>query len=143
MVPTIELMGYQELEKGLDDIIKYVKNPVKTMAEASMIMLQNINRHFQNEEGPNGKWIGLLPLTILNRRNKGAIKILQDAGELLISIKNAYTSTSAEAGTNKVYAPPHQYGFPKMNIPARKFAWLDDESQNRIVDRFIVGLKEA
>jgi phage gpG-like protein len=100
-------------------------------------------QHFKREEGPEGKWKGLSDITIYRRRKgkkKRGDKILQDTGTLKNSIAAVSNNRGAEVGTNIIYAKAHQFG--KGRIPQRTFLFLSKEAQNRILDRFILDMRD-
>lgn len=132
--------GFDKLNKAIRDLIRKIKNPIKVFAEAKLIIFQDVMRHFQKQEGPDGKWKPLKLATLKRRRQAGrGAKILQDTGRLKNSISGIASSRGAEVGTNMVYARTHQKG--RGNIPQRQFLWLSKEAGNRILDRFIVDIK--
>lgn len=138
----ITVQGYTELENKIQSLIKYVKNPLGTFKFARLVMLQDVFDHFRREESPEGAWP---PLKILGMSKSGKIikyrtrqgKLLQDSGRLRESTTGLVTHTGAEVGTNVVYAPTHQFGYPPRNIPPRTFIWLSERAQERIVNQFV------
>ena len=92
-------------------IAQKVKNMSPLMQEISEEMHDAVEENFEQQGRP--KWPKLKPST-LKKREDG--QILQDTGALVNSISNNHDSTSAIVGTNKIYAPIHQFG---GTIPAR------------------------
>jgi len=126
------MRGYGELRDELKRMLARVSNKSQFYNEAKVIMFSDIMRHFQNEEGPNGKWEPI-------KYRKG--KILQDTGRLRASVTAISSRNGAEVGTNMVYAATHQYGDIRMGwgktrvkIPQRIFIWLSGEAENRLID---------
>lgn len=60
-----------------------------------------------------------------DRRQKRRPKILQDTGRLRNSVRARHTRTEAIVGTNVKYAAVHNFGYPKRNIPQRRFMGLN------------------
>lgn len=132
----IKIQGAEKLNKFIRKNIKKVKNPIKFYARASILLFQDVQRHFQKEESPEGAWKDLSPITLARRRKAGAgAKKLRDTGRLFGSIKPIYTSNKAEVGTNLIYASTHQVGRGK--IPARPFIWMSKEAEKRILNQFM------
>lgn len=83
-------------------------------------------------------------------------KIMQLTGRLMNSLTaedqadaqdtvKVITPRYMELGTNVEYAPAHQYGYPKRNLPARKIVQVTDKHKmiwTRIVQRWAWGLFE-
>lgn len=134
---------------GWDGIDNYIRNLLKfsgghadsVFARCKLIMFKDVMDHFKKEEGPDGSWQKLSPLTILRRRGRNA-KILQDTGRLRQSIAGIHGGTGAEVGTNIIYGNTHQHGDPKRNIPARTFCFLSEDAQQRCLNQFIDGLEK-
>jgi phage gpG-like protein len=98
--------------------------------------------HFEKEEGPDGKWKPLAPVTIARRRQgkgTGGNKILQDTGRLRSSILFRGLRDSAIVFTNLIYGSTHQEGYKK--IPQRKFLWLADGFLKDMADKFAQFIK--
>jgi phage gpG-like protein len=125
---TLAMQGYGELKDELKRLLRNVSNQSPFFTEAKVIMFSDIQRHFQNEESPDGKWEPI-------KYRKG--EILQDTGRLRASIAAISSNKGAEVGTNMIYAPTHQFGYGKKNIPQRIFIWLSDEAETRIIERAV------
>lgn len=98
--------------------------------------------HFENEEGPKGKWEPLSPVTLARRRQgkgTGGAKILQDTGRLRSSILFRGLRDSAIVFTNVIYGIIHQDGYKK--IPQRKFLWLPDDFLKSMAEKFAQFIK--
>lgn len=99
-----------------------------------LIILRDIGKRFDNQGAPPAKWVDLKEETI-KRRRKGkktgrGVRILIDDGTLKRSFmpgdKNNLYATDANnvvVGTKLIYAAPHQFGFKKLNIPARPMVY--------------------
>lgn len=137
---TIKIVGIQALKSFISGMIRFARDPVKFYNRAGVIMLQDIMRHFQAEENPDGsRWA---PLKYKRKRGSNArAKILQDTGRLKISIKSIATYKGAETGTNIIYARGHQEGRPEHNLPARTFIWLSGTAQERIMKQLEVSMQ--
>jgi len=141
---TIGMRGVDDLEEEMKFLLRTYRDRRKPMAEVKMIMLQDVDRHFQREEGPDGKWAPLKVYEIkgnkvvsyrLKHGEASKAKILQKTGRLRASQTGVSGNDGAEVGTNVVYGKQHQNGDPSKNLPQRVFLWLSDEAQVRILDR--------
>ena len=97
-------------------------------------------RHFEQETGPAGKWAGLRPATVRQKRG-GQGQILSDTGRLRGSISAVIGGGAVEVGTNVFYGKFHQRGTRKM--VARPFLGLtsdDRDEVERTVNRFLASL---
>ena len=130
--------------RKLKNIEKRV-NAVKNMYDISFLtgkiskdMEKEVDMRFRNEVDPEGKpWKGLKIRSITSKYNsglkkkkgrkavKGRSKILQNTGRLKRSIQARNTRTEAIVGTNTKYAAIHNFGYPKRNIPQRRFMGLN------------------
>lgn len=150
---NINIQGYDELQKGLQGLVKYIGNPLSTFKFARIVMIKDVFDHFNKEQAPEGAW---QPLKMIGMSKGGKItsyrikkgkassaKILQDTGRLRNSITGVATSQGAEVGTNLVYAPIHQFGSQKKNIPARTFIWLSEGAKETIVNQFIKDINNG
>lgn len=120
-------------------------NAVKNMYDSGFLtekisrdMETVVDMRFRNEVDTDGKpWIGLKSRTIVTRYNSGLkkkkgknavvgrAKILQNRGDLRRSIHARSTKTEAIVGTSIKYAAVHNFGYPKRNIPQRRFMGLN------------------
>jgi phage gpG-like protein len=94
MVAKVGIRGLPELEKYLKKVSKELLSR-KTFGPSSLVMLQDVNKHFVNSESPIGKWASL-------KIRSG--KPLQKTGRLKGSIKTSFDNRSANVGTNLKYA---------------------------------------
>jgi phage gpG-like protein len=119
----IEIEGLAELNNRIREIAGDVKKAKRPLTTASVYMLGSIEKNFQQQGRPK-KWTPLNPKTLELRRksrkaNKAAgiktgrgSRILIDMARLKNSMTFLATDTSAEVGTNVVYARRHQFGYP-------------------------------
>lgn len=144
---TLEMLGIESVQKDIKSL-KEKPEAVKVWSTVSMILKAETLRSFQNECGPDGRaWKPLSARTILARR-KGkrkslGTKILQDTGRLRASISVNHGAGWAEIGTTIKYAPVHQYGSKKRNIPARPFIGLSQTMVERIQATMIKWLEQG
>lgn len=135
VIITADDDGSDELKKWLQELKKNVRYRIQFYAKAKLIMFQDVMNHFKREEGPEGKWQKLSKLTLYRRRKKGkGAKILRDTGRLMGDITAISGNDGAEVGTNDIRARTHQEGDKERNIPARTFAFLSEEANERILD---------
>ena len=127
--------------KNIEKRVNAVKNMYDTTfltGKISIDMKAVTDMRFRNEVDPDGKpWVGLKSRTIVSRYNsglkkkrgkravKGRSRILSNTGRLRNSIKARNTRTEAIVGTNTRYAAIHNFGYPKRNIPQRRFMGLN------------------
>jgi len=99
-----------ELDPAIKKILTNLRVASPLMKNIASIMLDDVYNNFEQEGNP--MWVPLSRNTIKERERKGFWpgKILQRTGQLLKSITSRFTATSAEVGTNKVYAAIHQFG---------------------------------
>jgi len=117
------------------------KNPEK-------LLLARMYRHYQ----------GTLKRMKKEQRQELRERVLAKGGQILIDTGRLRASVSGkggadsvrkledtrlEIGTNVKYAPVHQFGSPKKNIPARPFLQFLPEDIKRIVSIFKNYIKEA
>ena len=139
--------------KNIEKRINAVKNMYDSSyltKKLSLDMNQEVAKRFRNESDPDGKgWVGLKAGTLVSRyssglrkrirqnkvrkkkekealsTNVGRAKILQRTGRLKRSVHARNTKTEAIVGTNSKYATTHNFGFPKKNVPQRRFMGLN------------------
>lgn len=124
------------------------------MAGISNLMLEAVEDSFDKETDPNTgqRWRELSPITKAQRAKSGRTgKILQVSGALASSISASYGNDYAIVGTNKIYAPVHQFGARiraknkralsfggalrhSVTIPARPFLGISRQTQDEIND---------
>lgn len=115
----IRIDGARQLSKKLEMAMRRIKHPTSFMHVAMARSYREVMRHFEQEQGPAGRW---RPLA--QPRERGGTKVLQDTGRLKGSIRHRVLK-GGKAGmifTNIKYALQHQRG--KGWLPARPFIWL-------------------
>jgi len=90
--------------------------------------------NFATESGPLGKWPAIKP-----PKNKARThpKILRDTSRLKASITTRYSETTAEIGTNVIYAAIHQFG-GDIDMPARSQQSYFKQHEDGTVGRLFV-----
>lgn len=141
MTVTIKIKGIKELNKALGKYIKKIKQPVQFFKDSTIVMQQDVLRHFKNEQGSDRKW----------KKSKRAIresgKTLQDKGLMRASISSRSDRTSAATGTNKksktgvMYPKIHNEGLGGM--PKREFLWLSKNAGKKIMGLMINELNKV
>jgi len=120
---------------------------------AGIYAIRQVDKHFQEEMGPQGPWEELSDAT-LERRRKGkkndSSKILQDTGRLKLSIVSGpghieeLADFSFIFGTNVSYAAVHQYGAviqkaagqQTLRFALDKFGLLKKQKNNKNLLKF-------
>lgn len=115
----------------LDRLVGAMANITPVMSEIAGIMADAVEENFAQEGRP--KWLGLKPSTLaarvggelkpgrgkfksgawsiqLGQRVAQSVKILQRSGRLASSIVQSFDATSAQVGTNVVYAAIQNFG---------------------------------
>ncbi len=120
-----------------------LSNPRPLMAGIANLMLEAVEDNFEQERNPEtgAKWPSLSQSTQDARQKKGSWpgKILQVSGSLASSVSQSYGDDFAAVGTNKVYAPIHQFGGKAgrkhaATIPARPFLGLSQQARQDIIE---------
>lgn len=119
MSDRVKITGAKELNKYIKDMQKFLIRPKKFFARAGEIGRTNVIKHFTDERGPTRKWKAIT-------YRKG--RILQDHGDLRLSINYGYDNKGATIGSNLVYAATHNYGDKKRGIHRRRFLWFDNKA---------------
>jgi phage virion morphogenesis protein len=113
-------------------------------------IVYNTRMNFKMEKSPDGKkWKNLSPETQEARR-KGKKnyrnKILQDTRNLFLSLnKYKVNGKRVTVGTNVNYAPVHQYGCDKRNIPKREFIGINEKMMKKyekMITEYIKNLQQ-
>lgn len=108
------------LTAALSYAASQLSNTTPLMQRLSLELLSATEENFAAQGRP--AWAGWSPKTAARRR--GGV-ILQDTGQLAASVTPWHSETVAGIGSNKVYAPVHQWGWADRNIPARPFLPMD------------------
>lgn len=113
-MPGASILLDDELSPVLAQIGLHVSRPGDLTAAFAAAMLQSTQRRFERETGPDGvKWKSLASRTSMRKvrgGRRGTANILRVTTRLYSSLVAASSDTSAEVGTNAVYARIHQLG---------------------------------
>ena len=145
-----------DIQREIDATFKRADNLRPVMRKIAGDMLNSIDEAFNEQRDPvtNESWDDLQDSTKANRRQgpnrtfNGVFQILRDTGRLANSMSSDYGNDYAQAGTNVVYAPTHQFGarkgaygtnsrggpIPWGDVPARPFLGFSDELVDSIED---------
>ena len=129
---NLDVKGIEPLKRDLGELARKTADQTKACSVASLVMYQDVMKHFREERGPDGKWQALSVITLQRRRGAEA-KILQDTGILRTSIMPSADKNTARVGTNIIYASKHQFG---EGVPKREFLWLSKEARERIIENY-------
>jgi phage virion morphogenesis protein len=90
-------------------LAKFAGDASPLMAQIAGVMHDASMENFSQHGRP--AWMGLAPSTLKEKRKKGySDDPLIRSGKLRTSITMRYTATTAQVGTNLVYAAIHQFG---------------------------------
>lgn len=133
---------WQKLLKKINTKWKDIGDRKKFSDLVSIVVFKDIIDHFDQEQGPDGKWIRWSDLyrKHLEKIGRGGNKILNFSGRLRGSItpqkgKKKTSSLGVLLYSNIEYAAAHQYGNQKRNLPARPFMWLSGEGMKNLVQQ--------
>ena len=122
---SITLKGAEKLNRDIDRLKKFLKQPKLFYKNASTLMKKDVLQHFADEKGDeNVRWKKSIRAKDVNG------KTLQDKGFLKQSVQKFFSSSGAATGTNKDYAPQHNLGLNGM--PTRRFLWLSNRAGEKI-----------
>ncbi|WP_085025590.1 phage virion morphogenesis protein [Ensifer aridi] len=101
--------------EGLSRLVNAAVHPGQMMSAMGAYLLTSTQRRFETETGPEGaKWKPLSPSTAKRKIGRGRVRgtanILRVTTQLYQSLVMRSDETSAEVGTNMVYAAVHQFG---------------------------------
>ena len=150
----------REIVKALNRLSEASQDLTPAMREIAAALEAAAQEAFEREQSPDGKpWADLSDHTKARRQKKKRWpdQILQVQGRLAGSLTSRYDSQSAEAGTNLVYAPTHQFGaeasefgstsrgqpIPFGDIPARPFLGRSDDLDMETLDVIARHLEDA
>lgn len=119
--------------------IEILENPLgkfeigsEAVEKIKAILQKSISTHFKNEEGPDGPWPDLKPIT-WSRKKTG--KMLQETGNYIKSWsvdakqdKEVRITTTSDSDI----ATFHELG--TKNLPVRSVAWFSDETIEEILE---------
>ncbi|WP_300827079.1 phage virion morphogenesis protein [Helicobacter sp. UBA3407] len=126
------IISIEELQGKLQRLSKALENKTPLLRRIANTLQNTIEESFDKQASPFGeKWKDNAPST---KRKKQGNKILIKSGLLSQSFTSKITGDSAQIGTNKQYAPIHQFGGKagrnkKVNIPARPFLPINKDKQ--------------
>lgn len=101
MTKTGASIRWGGLDKAVENAVKKLADKRELLTLCGEALIDGTLQRFRDEEDPEGnKWAPTI---------RGG-KILTDSAGLQRSIDSAVTSDSVYVGTNKKYAPPHQFG---------------------------------
>lgn len=117
----------------------------------SSVVFRDIMTHFENEQGPDGRWQPWSPSyrEFMSRIGKGGNKILQDRGRLRGNFKPTSVRDTRQgllwfnnAKTSKgfPYAGAHNAGGPKL--PQRQFMWISNKALDKIEKQMVRFLEK-
>lgn len=134
---------------ALNELALRVDDLTPAMHEIADVLADATDRAFMTESDPAGeKWDPLSAVTLALRPEREGGQILSDSGLLAASIVTDAGRNHAEIGTNRVYAPTHQFGarqgeygrtrrgvpIPWGDIPARPFLGIGPDDEADILD---------
>lgn len=101
--------------EGLSRLVDAAVHPGQMMSAMSAYLVTSTQRRFETETGPDGvKWKPLADRTASRKIGRGKVRgtanILRLSTRLYQSLVSRSDETSAEVGTNVVYAAIHQFG---------------------------------
>ena len=156
----------REWRNFINGMLKRAENKNQLLKGAYNIFgFQDIIDHFENEEGPDGKWRQRSSNTdrtydlIKTGRRKppggfrrgsftSSNKILQLTGNMRKSILSKTvkrkSSNSVKVVSNVEYSGKHDEGDKSKNLPQRQFMWLSDGAMEKmngfIIDELMKGI---
>ena len=112
-----------------------LKNTRPLMRGIATLLENSTRKRFETKTAPDGsRWANWTERTkrIEKYRTRGRDRLLRDESYLLKSITSRSTANLAQVGTNRVYAPHHQFGTKRM--VARPMFGLSAQDSADIVD---------
>jgi phage virion morphogenesis protein len=126
----IKVTNLKNVSKKLQELDKNANNFRPALENIALILEDDIQNNFDKESDSSGKkWKRLKKNTLKYKNKRGYKKKLQNRGILASSITSNVTPKGVEVGTNLSYAPVHQKGSEKKNIPARPFMPINEDGQ--------------
>lgn len=141
---------FRKKTKNAQDVQDMKKAYVGTIIS---FIIQDIEDHFQREQGPEGAWPDWSDAykKHMLKRGKGGNKILQDSGHLKGGVRPSNWRKSrsglevfnpAKTKTGFAYAAHHNEGSSTSDGKPRTFMWLSDKGLDKISQAtlaYIVG----
>jgi phage virion morphogenesis protein len=140
----------ETVARALGELVRRGADLSPAMAEIAQAGETSTLHRFETETGPDGSpWRPSLRATEENGQT------LTDSAQLRNSISSRFDATSAEWGSNKIYAPTHQFGATiraktarglrfkignrwvvkqSVTIPPRPFLGINEDDQSEIRD---------
>lgn len=146
----------KDLQKRLDKVLKKMKpKGIEKWAKngpTGAIVFSDIIRHFEQEQGPEGKWAPWSPAYAAKR---GSGKILQNTGVLRQSLMPGSKISGTKFSGNEViwfnraetesgfpYAYAHDNDGERNTLPQRKFMWISNEALELLAESFLQFVNE-
>lgn len=113
-MPGASIIISDETSPVLARLAVAVTHPGQLTSAIAAYLLTSTQRRFEKEAGPDGvKWLPLAKRTTLKKvrgKPRGSLNMLRVSTRLYQSLTTASDDTSAEVGSNVVYAGVHQFG---------------------------------
>ena len=128
----MQTISLKEFQKRLDNLAKDFNNPKEILNEIGILTKNKSEESFEKQSSPFGeRWKVNAPATLIQKRGN---KILTQSGLLRTSLTYKLGNQSVTIGTNKEYAPIHQFGGKagrgkRVIIPARPFLPINDKGE--------------
>ncbi len=142
----------------LDTLVERCLDMTEPMAGIAEILAGATERAFADQADPETgeAWPALSERYLAMRPSRQGGQILQASGQLAASVLPDSGKNFAQIGTNKVYAPTHQFGaeqgefgrtsrggpIPWGDIPARPYLGINEEDQADMLDILAAYLAE-
>lgn len=132
---------------ALARLVAIATRPEAMMRDIAGYLLFSTQRRFETETGPDGsKWAPLSPRTAKarsGRKERGTDHILRQTTRLYQSLTISADATTAQLGTNSVYAAIHQFG-GDIPMPERQSRISFKKVRGKRGVRFVrTGTKDA
>ena len=128
----MQTISLKEFQKRLDNLAKDFNNPKEILNEIGILTKNKSEESFEKQSSPFGeRWKANATATLIQKRGN---KILTQSGLLRTSLTYKLGNQSVTIGTNKEYAPIHQFGGKagrgkRVIIPARPFLPINDKGE--------------
>ena len=136
------------------------KLQTKYVGMLSALVFEDVMRHFENEEGPDGNWEEWSDIydAHMQKIGKSGNKLLQDTGKLrqkMMPVMSGKATRISKDGITWYNNAKSNKGFPiayahdnekdsRSSLPRRSFMWLSDKGLDKIAQQtlsFILGEK--
>ena len=128
----MQTISLKEFQKRLNNLARDFNNPKEILNEIGILTKNKSEESFEKQSSPFGeRWKVNAPATLIQKRGN---KILTQSGLLRTSLTYKLGNQSVTIGTNKEYAPIHQFGGKagrgkRVIIPARPFLPINDKGE--------------